>query len=45
MIPTLSVEQYASSLGKWFGLETAELDKLFPNLTRFDPDELQLLNL
>lgn len=42
MIPTLSVEQYAASLGSWFGLDDEELNILFPNLVRFDPSRLAL---
>jgi len=36
LIPTTSVEQHAAALGGWFGLDNTELDKVFPNLSRFD---------
>jgi uncharacterized protein (DUF1501 family) len=36
LIPTTSVEQHAAALGSWFGLDTGELDNIFPNLNRFD---------
>ncbi len=36
LIPTTSVEQYAASLGQWFGLDEGELNSVFPNLSRFD---------
>lgn len=36
LIPTISVEQYAASLGRWFGLDEGELNTIFPNLSRFD---------
>ena len=35
MIPTTSVDQYAASLGKWFGLDGAELRDALPNLGNF----------
>ncbi|MEL7485987.1 MAG: DUF1501 domain-containing protein [Pseudomonadota bacterium] len=35
LIPTVSVDQYAATLGAWFGLEDAELDAALPNLGNF----------
>lgn len=35
MIPTISVEQYAASLGSWFGLNRSELVEALPNLDNF----------
>ncbi len=35
LIPDLSVDQYAASLGRWFGLGDSELDAAFPNLRNF----------
>ncbi|MEM6411146.1 MAG: DUF1501 domain-containing protein [Pseudomonadota bacterium] len=35
LIPTTSVEQYAATLGAWFGLNSDELLNALPNLTRF----------
>ena len=40
MIPTLSVDQYAASLSRWFGLSENELNAVFPNLSRFDNSDL-----
>jgi uncharacterized protein (DUF1501 family) len=34
-IPTTSTDQYAATLSRWFGLGEAELDTVFPNLSRF----------
>lgn len=36
LIPTTSVDQYAASLGKWFGLTNGELRNALPNLGNFD---------
>lgn len=35
LVPQFSVEQYAASLGRWFGLGTNDLHQLFPNLFAF----------
>ncbi|GIX36387.1 MAG: hypothetical protein KatS3mg126_2166 [Lysobacteraceae bacterium] len=32
VVPTLSVDQYAATLARWFGLEDALRDTVFPNL-------------
>lgn len=34
-IPTLSVDEYSATLAKWFGLSSADLNEVFPNLSRF----------
>jgi uncharacterized protein (DUF1501 family) len=34
-IPTLSTDEYGATLARWFGLGDAELDTVFPNLSRF----------
>jgi uncharacterized protein (DUF1501 family) len=34
-IPTCSSEQYAATLGQWFGVVPADLNLIFPNLSRF----------
>ena len=37
-IPTTSVDQYAAVIARWFGVGTAEMPVIFPNLSRFsDP--------
>jgi len=40
LIPTTSVEQHAAALGDWFGLDSSELNSIFPNLNRFDRQAL-----
>jgi uncharacterized protein (DUF1501 family) len=37
MLPSISVDQYAATLGRWFGLDDAQLLDIFPNLAHFDP--------
>lgn len=36
IIPSLSVEQFAAPMGRWFGLTDTELASALPNLTNFD---------
>lgn len=40
IIPTTSVDQYAATLAKWFGLSMNEINAVFPNLSRFDNSDL-----
>lgn len=40
LIPTTSVDQYAATIGKWFGLTSAELNEIFPNLSNFTIEDL-----
>ncbi len=40
LIPTTSVEQYAATMGSWFGVSDAQLDTIFPNLRNFTPRSL-----
>jgi uncharacterized protein (DUF1501 family) len=36
LIPRVSVDQYAATLGRWFGLGNEQLLNVFPNLVKFD---------
>ncbi len=40
LIPSLAVEQYAATLGKWFGLNPEELNDVFPLLKNFSTSDL-----
>ncbi|MBB37078.1 MAG: hypothetical protein CME88_11720 [Hirschia sp.] len=40
LIPAVSVEQYAGTLGSWFGMDTGELRSALPNLGNFDNQNL-----
>jgi uncharacterized protein (DUF1501 family) len=35
LIPTMSVDQYAGTMGRWFGLSDGQLDSILPNLRNF----------
>jgi uncharacterized protein (DUF1501 family) len=39
-IPTTSLDQYAATLGGWFGASDADLQATFPNLHNFAPQRL-----
>lgn len=42
MIPSTSVDQYAATLGRWFGMEEGELASILPHLNNFDTPDLDL---
>jgi uncharacterized protein (DUF1501 family) len=39
-IPTVSVEMYAATLARWFGLADADIPLVFPNINRFPTSNL-----
>lgn len=44
LIPTTSVDQYAASLGSWFGLAQSEMSEALPHLQNFSVKDLGLFN-
>ena len=40
MIPSTSIDQYAATLAKWFGIADADLDTVAPNLANFAQRDL-----
>jgi uncharacterized protein (DUF1501 family) len=40
LIPTTSVDQYAATLARWFGVAEGDLPTLFPRLSQFDSSDL-----
>ena len=43
LIPSVSVDQYAATLGGWFGLDQGELNAALPNLNNFSQKNLGFL--
>ena len=43
-IPTTSVDQYASTLASWFGLDANAMSAVFPNLSKFSTADLGFLS-
>jgi len=43
-LPTTGVEQYAATLGRWFGLTEADLPVIFPNIGNFPVTNLGFMN-
>ncbi len=43
-IPTTSVDQYAATMARWFGLTPAQVAAVFPNLSRFATPDLGFMS-
>lgn len=43
LIPSTSVDEYAATLGRWFGVPASNLGIVVPNLTRFARPDLGFL--
>ncbi len=44
LLPTLSADAYTATLARWFGANPAEIAQIFPNLSRFNVQNLDLMN-
>ncbi len=44
LIPTTAVDQYASTLARWFGVGAGEMTAVLPNLARFGTSDLGFMN-
>ena len=42
LLPSTSVDQYAATLGKWFGIADADLLTVMPNLANYDVSQRNL---
>ncbi len=40
IIPTTSMDQYAATLARWYGLSPSEINETFPNLANFSSSDL-----
>jgi uncharacterized protein (DUF1501 family) len=40
LVPTIAVEQYAATMGRWLGVSESGLDTIFPNLKNFPRRDL-----
>lgn len=45
LLPTISVDQYAATLGTWFGLSATQIADVFPNIGNFSTRNLGFMNL
>jgi uncharacterized protein (DUF1501 family) len=43
LLPTISSDAYVATLAKWFGANNTELGQIFPNLSRFNVQNLDLM--
>ena len=43
LIPQVAVEEYAATLGTWFGLDSDAIDQTLPNLSRFNTRNMGFL--
>ena len=42
-IPTTSVDEYAATLARWFGVSATNIPVIFPNIGRFPKPDLGFL--
>jgi uncharacterized protein (DUF1501 family) len=44
LLPTISSDAYTATLARWFGANSTEVAQIFPNLSRFNLQNLDLMN-
>ena len=44
IIPTIFVDQFGATLGRWFGVTEPELDQIFPNLVNFPARDIGFMS-
>jgi uncharacterized protein (DUF1501 family) len=44
LIPTISADAYSATLARWLGANSTEIAQIFPNLSRFNVQSLDLMN-
>ena len=44
LLPTTSVDEYSSTLARWFGVAESELSSIAPNIGRFDNPDLGFMH-
>jgi uncharacterized protein (DUF1501 family) len=44
LLPTISSDAYTATLARWFGADATEIGQIFPNLSRFNIQNLDLMN-
>jgi uncharacterized protein (DUF1501 family) len=44
LLPTISSDAYTATLARWFGANNTEIAQIFPNLSRFNVQTLDLMN-
>ena len=43
LLPSVSVDQHMATMGKWFGVSSAEMSAIAPNISRFSASDLGFL--
>jgi uncharacterized protein (DUF1501 family) len=44
LLPTISADAYTATLSRWLGADSTEIAQIFPNLSRFNLQNLDLMN-
>ena len=45
LIPTVSIEEYSASLGRWLGVDDTTVHSVLPNLSNFVSQDLDLFTV